>query len=521
MTVRYEDERKFWARLQSDPIYHIEKVQGVQTLEPYQRRACETILKNQFTAIRASHDLGKTWLLAKLVLWFGSSFPYCKIITTAPTWLQVEMLLWSEIRHGFNASKTHLGGRMLDTEWKVDNNWFAIGMSPRDDADSSGGGQGVTSGFQGFHAKHILIIFDEATGVPTKRWLQAHGMTTSANVRWVAIGNPTTKNCEFAKCFTSPTWAKVHLSCFDSPNLIANGITDMDKLKFEVDILRELGEEQARERMSNYKVVQESLLTLHWVVDRAMAWGFDHPLFQGKVLGNFPDEDENALFTLGDIEGAQRRTHAERPTDRWSLGVDVARFGTDRTVLTPLRGLNVLPSTMLVKRDTTQVSGECVKLCREAIKSGVSPERCAIIIDGTGVGAGVVDAVKEAQRHGQFSEKVEIREVHFGQGFDKLSESKDRDYAKEHYVNLKAKMFVDLSSAIKTELSLPNLTAYSEELPTIPYFLDSKGKYFIESKDDYKKRTGLPSPDYSDALALANFGRTQVQSPVGVMRVLR
>ena len=424
------DTQKFIARLQADPIYHIETVQGVSTLEPYQRRVIDTIYKNPFTAIRAVHSIGKTWLMAKIVLAFGSSFPNCKIITTAPTWLQVEMLLWAEIRAGYSASKYPLGGRMLNTEWKIDDNWFAIGLSPRDDADSSGGGQGKTSGFQGFHAPDMLIVFDEATGVPPKRWIQAHGMTTSGNVKFVAVGNPTTKNCEFAKCFSSRSWAKVHLSCFDSPNLRVNGIKDIHALSAEMELLREMGEEAALARMKAYEMPHKSLLTLQWVMDRALAWGIEHPLFQSKVIGNFPEDDENALFTLGMIEEAQRRTYKPTALDRYCIGVDVARFGTDKTVLTPLHGLQVYESRELIKSDTTATAGECVRLVRDAIDSGVKPDKIALIVDGTGVGSGVVDSLNQAQREGAIHSSVEVREVHFGQGFDQLVDDDEKEYSK-------------------------------------------------------------------------------------------
>jgi len=89
---------------------------------------------------------------------------------------------------------------MLNVEWKISPDWFALGTSPKDDA-GSGEGQGTGSRFQGFHGDMVVIIFDEATGVHPKRWVQAEGMLTSANTKFIAIGNPTSRSSEFFKCF--------------------------------------------------------------------------------------------------------------------------------------------------------------------------------------------------------------------------------------------------------------------------------------------------------------------------------
>lgn len=490
---------------------------------PYQSRILETVAREQRIAIRSCHDLGKTFTLAKAILWFGSCFPKSKIITTAPTWQLVETQLWSEIRAGYRACRYNLGGRMLQTQWKLDDDWFALGLSPREDADSSGDGQGASSSFQGFHGEYVLIVFDEATGVPPKRWLQAEGMMTSANVKIVAIGNPTTKQCDFARCFSNPLWAKLHLSCFDSPNLGANGIANLSQLIGELDRLKEMGEEAARVRIQGYRIVHQSLLTLQWVMERALTWGIDHPMFQSKALGNFPEDDANTLFPMRIVEAAMARKRPPRHVDRFSLGIDVARFGNDRTVLTPIAGLQGEDPKVMVKRSTSEVAGEAIAIVDSAIKRGFQPSRISVVVDGTGVGAGVVDALNAAKKEKRIPHEVEIREVHFGQGFQHLEDEEDRDYAMKHYANMKAKLFVEAAHALKQANGpcLPKVDAYLTELPSIPYFLDSRGRYVIMSKDEYTQETGLPSPDFADSFVLAVYGMRPMNGEVGVMRIIR
>lgn len=479
-------------------MFHVEQVQGIETLEEYQKRICDAVSKYDRVAISSCHDIGKTFTMAKLILWFTSSFKNSKCITTATTHKQVRMILWSEIRSGFKNSKYPLGGKMLQTEWKIEDDWYAVGISTKTDAQSPDSqGQGAASSFQGFHAEHILVVFDEATGINRQIWTQAEGLMTSANVKFVAIGNPTSRASQFFQCFRSPVWKKIYLSCFDSPNLKENNINCIGDLELLIDELLELSEDDRLERLSSFKVIQPQLLTLQWVVEKAIEWGIDHPLFISKVLGKFPEEDDHILITLGMVEAAQKRDLEPEESDVLVLGADIARYGSDKTVLTLMHGPKVIEKRVLMKKSTVEVTGEIINMANTS-----GPIKC-ITIDGTGIGSGVVDMLKEAKTEKRLHQRTEVREVHFG-------ESCKDDKDKEKYVNIKAKMYSELAKDIKSDLDLLDEAIYLEELPMIMYKFDSKGRLYIESKDDYKKRTGLMSPDHADSLALANYGRSAV-----------
>lgn len=506
-----DEQRNALKQFQSNPALFFDRVLGVETLEDYQRRVLQEIADNDRIAISACHDVGKSWTLARVVLWYASVFPYSKIITTAPTYNQVKNILWSEIRSAYARSKFPLGGKMNLTEWQLtpEGDWFAIGFTPRNEL-SGESGQGTQSSFQGFHAPHVLLVFDEATGVPHNIWTMAEGILTSASVKFVAIGNPTSSSSEFAKCFKSPEWTKVKLNCFDSPNLIENGITDIVKLRAEIDVVRQMNDEDAQARLKSYKVVKPYLLSLKWVVSMGLPrkWGVDHPLFISKVLGEFPQDSDGTLLPLGTIEEAMLRVYWPQPGDRKTLGVDVARFGSDSTVFTALHGFKYLGRKQLVKKSTTEVAGEVIAYTRD--NSGFD----VICVDVTGVGGGVVDTLNDAKsdpNHPAFEllRNTEIRAVQFGASVqcDGGEDCKHTECSKAKYFNLKARMFGLLRDDLKSQLCLANEDVYLDELPTILYRFDSKGRMFIESKDEYKKRTGRGSPDDADSLALANFGR--------------
>jgi phage terminase large subunit len=491
---------------QQKPEVFFEQVLNVQSLESYQRRVLQAVAESDRVAIAACHDLGKTYTIARVVLWFATCFPYSKIITTAPTFNQVQNILWSEIRAGHSRAKFPLGGKLNLTDWHLskDGDWFAIGFSPRNEA-SGGEGQGTASSFQGFHAPFLMVIFDEATGIPHGIWTQAEGLLTSQNTKFIAIGNPTSRASQFYKCFQDSAWKKVYLTCFDSPNFIANGITDASKLESEVQKYKSLPDDQAQAMLRNYKAPKSYLLTLKWAVQSIGKWGMAHPLTVSKILGKFPDDASNSLVGLGSIERAQLRVYWPKDYDRKILGVDVARFGTDETVITAMHGKRVLWKRHFHKHDVVMVTGEIVNASRDLGGADV------IVVDETGLGGGVVDNLREAVNNHTLAHTCAIRGVQFGAGVACHNADCDhKDCDKSRYVNLKARMFGLLSSDIKSEdgITLPdNESAYLEELPSIIYKFDSKGRMVIESKEEYKKRTGRGSPDSADSLALANFGR--------------
>lgn len=492
-------EKAFVQKLQNDPKFYFEKILGIETLEKYQEeKILDPIRKYNRVSIAATHSVGKTWTMARIALWFISSFKNSKVITTAPTNRQVEKLLWGELHSAYETAKYPIGGRLLNKELKIGPEWYALGFSPEKSAGTSKEQSG--SSFQGFHADYILIIFDEATGITADIHKMAEGLTTSGKVvKWVQIANPTTRACEFYKTFSDPAWFNVYLSCFDSPNLIANGITDIHKLKRELRKLREMFDEDRLPYIESYEKPVPHLLTCQWVMSAALKWGIDHPLFQSKALGKFPNLDDNVLVQLEDVETAINRENITEDQTRY-VGVDVARFGEDDTVITVLRDTTQELKKTLSKRDLNEVSGNVVNI----VENKKAP-LTKILIDATGVGAGVYDFLKDKYRRDR---TVEVIEIHFGQSPVMDTDRKDdQDEIKARYLNLKARMFDLLSQDLRNTLSIIDDSSYLEELPTIQYRYNAQGKMQIESKEDYKKRTGNNSPDSSDSLALANLGR--------------
>jgi hypothetical protein len=220
------------------------------------------------------------------------------------------------------------------------------------------------------------------------------------------------------------------------------------------------------------------LVTPGWVSDRVKQWGTDSPLYFSKVLAQFPSNGDNTLIPLHWIEAAvSRNLDATEPVQ---LGVDVARFGGDETVIMLRRGSTAQIWKVLAMSDTMTTTGEIIFAMRE---TGSTIAK----IDSVGVGAGVFDRLNE--------QKISVAEMQSG------SAAKD----KERYANARAEWWWGLRSRFESgDIAIPDDEALITQLAGIRYKVNSRGQIQIESKDDMKRR-GLSSPDRADALMLT-FG---------------
>lgn len=504
---------------QKNPAKWMHDILGVKTLEPYQHKILDAVVRYDQVLVYATHSVSKTWTMARVALWFYSVYSDSIVITTAPTARQVTDLLWGEIREAFKGAIYRLHGRLLDNALKFKDKWYMKGFSPKKGADA-GSKEQQGSSFQGYHSENILIIFDEAVGITHDVWVMADGLLTSGKVvKFVGIANPTTRNSEFFNRTKLLEYKKVKLTCFDSPNLVANGFTDKDSLEAEIDRLRAMPQDEALSEISKYKKPVSYLLSAQWVVTRVMKWGMNHPLSLSKAFGEFPEDDENVAIKYSHIQASVARSREIQADAERLIGVDVARYGADKSVITDLIGYVQDDICAIEKRATTEVTGQLIRLINDSAHVG-RPTK--VLIDCTGIGSGVHDELKEAQRENIVPAHIQIVEIHFGQGFtpkenDSKEKKKEAKRDAKEYSNMKAKMFDKLGQDIENHLALMPEDEYLEELPTIMFSYDTKGRMVIESKKDYKKRTGKASPDYSDSLALANLGR-YIDNDIGTFK---
>ena len=199
-------------------------------------------------------------------------------------------------------------------------------------------------------------------------------------------------------------------------------------------------------------------------------------------MGEFPEQSEDTLIPLSAIEGAAKvsggaveQDDAPQPT---VVAVDVARFGSDRSVILVRRGGQVRPVRTFRGLDTMKLTGLVVDAIKEA-----DPED--VVVDEVGIGAGVVDRLKE-----------------LGYRVDGINVGRSA-HDPSRFANLRAEGYWNLRQLITTgEVFLPSDKELMGELAALKYSFNSVGQLLVESKDDMRKR-GVRSPDKADALMLA------------------
>lgn len=181
-----------------------------------QRDVMRAVRNHKRVAVRSAHGVGKTAVAARVVLDFlteGRSI----VVTTAPTWHQVEGLLWKEIATAYKASKIPVGGKLTNTRLELDKDWVAYGLST-DQPER----------FQGEHSPRLLFVADEASGIDQAIYNAAQGYLTARNAHVLLIGNPTKMSGEFYRAFQAGSdYHQEHISVFDSPAFTGEKVSEL------------------------------------------------------------------------------------------------------------------------------------------------------------------------------------------------------------------------------------------------------------------------------------------------------
>lgn len=450
------------SKYSQDPVGWVRDRLG-EHLWSKQREIIESVRDNRLTAVRSCHSSGKSYLASRLAAWWiethtpGEAF----VVTTATTASQVAVVLWREI--GRVHAKGNLSGRVtLNNKWYIptrhgNEEVVAIGIKPKDYDPTA---------LHGIHARYVLVILDEAAGIAEPLWTAADSLASGADCRMLAIGNPDFPVGEFVECFGHrSSWNKIHISAFDTPNFTGEEVPDE---------------------------LRHVLASRVWQEEKLRKWGEDNPIYQSKVLGNFPIVNENGLIPVKWIEDARNRTL--EATGQNVLGVDVGG-GTDRSVIAQRVGpvVRIKQGWATSNPDTMQTLGLLMQVLKDT-------EADVAHVDAVGIGQGVVDRAYDISTDQK--EKSKSRKARAGKirGVKVGSSPKDS----ETYVNLRAEAYWGLrerfqDGAIDLDPSDEDLAA---ELADLRFKRTSRGQIQVESKEDMRRR-GKPSPDRADAVMLA------------------
>lgn len=475
--MKESDVLQFQANIQEFPVDFITDSLGSR-LWSKQRKIVNSAFRHAATTARSCHASGKSYTAARAGLSFLMAYEDSIVVTTAPTFRQVENVIWREWRGAVATSHIPLGGKCLKTRHDISENWYAIGLSS-DKPDK----------VQGLHAKsgHILVIVDEADGIPPEILQVLQGILTSQNAHLLLIGNPVKNYGGFYDSYSkdSSIYNSIKITAFDTPNFIKNGIRSLEQLK-----------KYSREELMELKLPYPMLVTPVWVHDRLQDWGEDSPIFQSRVMAEAPDEGDDQLLRLSWLENSihkeiTKKEWKDRPRAR-CVGIDVARFGSDDTVLIGLDHQKMVGCASHNGKDTMKTVGRAIKLFKEL---GFSKKFDFFTVDDTGVGGGVTDRLVELG--------YEVIAVDYAS-----SPSEDNDEMPLRFENLKAEIFWDIvrKQFLQGDIKIMgNQNKLLGHLLSVKFDYTSKGKLIIVSKKKVKKKGGK-SPDWADALAIAMYG---------------
>lgn len=444
-----------------DPNWWIETVLG-DKLWSKQREIAQAVKVGTRIAVPAAFGLGKTYLAARIALWFAYNHRPAKVITTAPTNRQVKDLLWSELRTAHQQARMPLGGSPLALQLTIDPDQYAVGFSTKDyNLDY----------FTGYHSPNQMVVFDQASGLAKTFWDAAEGLMTGGNAKWLAIGNTAIPDSEFANiCIPERKtrygkWDIIPITAYESPNVVA-------------------GED-----------VIPGIIHHNWIKEKLEQWGEDDPFFQIFVEAKFVASEQMVVIPQAIQDLAWKFAGDE--SDEIEIGLDVARRGTDSTVWIARCGSKALLCQRVSGQDLMTIVGqtvEFVKMLERRYSKGNQKKTVSLIkVDDIGVGGGVVDRLAELD--------LPVLPVN----------NAEAAADPERFANVRAEMAFALREDMHSGLcGLRDLEFEAQQdgdnlevdIRVQKYRILSSGRIILWDKDQIRKELDR-SPDYWDALVMA------------------
>lgn len=402
-------------------------------------------------AVASGHGIAKSATVSQLVMWAFCTAPDTRGTVTANTETQLKTKTWAELgkwfnlcffaRDNFTLTATALMSKdpARERTWRID----MIAWSEKNPA-----------AFAGLHnkGKRLILVMDEASEIPDIIWETAEGAMTDADTQiiWLACGNPTKNTGRFKECFKGGLFEKYwHQTQIDSRTV----------------------------KITNKKRLQQ------WID----AYGEDSDFVRVRVLGQFPRKGLMEFFSATEIDAAMAREPVVQITDPLVLGIDVARFGMNNSVIFPRKGRDArtIPREIFNGLSTVEFADRVYNTNDRLRADG-------LMVDGGGVGGGVVDNIRNKRLH--------CYEVQFG-GKDVIYNSTWGNTG-EKYANNRAAMYGNCRAWLSTG-SLPVDPELRRQMLAIRYTFNNRDEILLERKEDLVDEDGNGiSLDDIDALVL-------------------
>lgn len=398
-------------------------------------------------SVRSGHGVGKSALDAWSVFWYMTTHYPCKVPCTAPTSHQLKDILWAEFakwhRRMPEALRNEFAIKSSDQDLRV----YLVASPEESFASGRTGRKDNPEALQGFHSDNLLFVLDEASGIDDIVFQVAEGALSTPNAKVLMTANPTRTSGYFFESHHKMRhrWHTMRVSCEDS-----------------------------------------SQVSPAYIQDMADKYGVESNIFRVRVLGDFPASDDDVLMPLDLIESAVSRDIEPITSIMPVWGLDVARFGNCRTALAKRQSNRLLePVKSWAKRDLMEVAGLVLQEY-ENTPSNLMPAE--ILVDAIGLGAGVVDRLKELG--------LPVRGINVGES----------PSGKDRYMRLRDELWwLGREWFESRTCQIPEDETLISQLCTLRYAISSSGKIQIERKEQLMER-GVQSPDEADAFILTFAG---------------
>ena len=429
---------QFITLYRTDPVLFVKEVLGVEPDEWQQDFLNAVASGERKISIRSGHGVGKSTTASWAMLWFLLTRYPVKVVVTAPTSAQLYDALFAELKRWVKELPQPIQELLDVKQERIE--LKASATEAFISARTSRAEQ--PEALQGVHSDNVMLVADEASGVPEAVFEAAAGSMSGHNALTILLGNPVRSSGFFFDTHNrlKDEWWTKRVSCVDSKRVSKEYVDDMKS-----------------------------------------RYGEESNAFRIRVLGEFPRSDDDTIIPMELLESAKHRDTRAYEDAPIIWGLDVARFGSDSSVLCKRQSNVVHTLERWRNLDLMQLTGAVVAQY-EACDHKNRPSE--ILVDSIGLGAGVVDRLREL--------RLPARGIN-------VSESPAMGGT---YLNLRAELWHKAKAWLeKRDCKIPNNEDLIGELATVRYTFTSNGKIKIESKDDIRRR-GLKSPDMADAFVL-------------------
>ena len=437
---RLQERIAIW---RADPVRFVEDNFGA-TPDPWQREFLTSLVTEQRVGAKACKGPGKTCAMAWTGWWFIGCYTFVRGYATSITSDNLRDNLWAELSF-WRKKSPYL---MEFFEWSAERiyqkdnqaDWYISARTWPKQADKTQ----QANTLAGLHADHTIVLVDEAGDIPPGVVSAADASLATGRVNRIALmGNPTRVDGALYDC------------------LVKNA-----NLWKTITITGDPDDPRRSPRISE-----------KWAREQIALWGRDHDWTKVNILGQFPSVAADKLLGLPEVEAAMGKhvPEAEYMYAPIIMGVDIARYGDDRSILLVRQGKAVFPWRTFRNLDLMTLASEIAAEIEER-------QPMAVFVDETGIGAGVVDRLRQLGAN--------VIGINFGQ--------RARD---GRYQDKRSEMWWEMAQWVKDGGALPRDADLQNELLAPTYSFTNTNKLKLEAKSDLKAR-GLNSPDIADALAL-------------------